>query len=201
MRKLIFLLALFGAEASAQSFELTGCQPQDGVLSCPVYNSGDKAFSSIRYAVVAIEDGRSFPWAEATGEVEIPGGLEPGETVHTNFPLPSLPERAEGREIKYNASATPLTLAWLDDAAKIAMCWNVGSLSRDALDEVIVIRFSVDARGVPDGMAFDAEGSDGPAARQAFEAARRAIIRCGAGGGLEGGAVEFSVTAGIRKIE
>jgi hypothetical protein len=127
------------------------------------------------------------------------GGLEPGETVNAHFPLPTLPERAEGREIQYKASANPL--AWLDDAATIAGCWNIGSLTSAALAETITIRFSVDVRGVPHGLVPDADSSNDPAARQAFEAARRAIIRCGANGGLEGGALEFSVIGGVVKVE
>jgi hypothetical protein len=74
MRKLLFLMAFLGAEASAQTFDLTECQTVDEMLLCPVRNSGDNAFHSIRYAVVAVEDGRTFPWAETTGVVEIPGG-------------------------------------------------------------------------------------------------------------------------------
>jgi hypothetical protein len=199
MRKLLFLMAFLGAEASAQTFDLTECQTVDEMLSCPVRNSGDNAFHSIRYAVVAVEEGRTFPWAETTGVVEIPGGLEPDETVSINFPLPTLPERAEGKEIQYRASANPL--AWLDDAATIARCWNTGTLSREASAETVTIHFSVDVRGVPHGLVPDADGSNDPAARQAFEAARRAIIRCGANGGLEGGALEFSITGGIVKVE
>jgi hypothetical protein len=196
---LLFLMAFFGAEASAQTFDLTECEALDEMLSCPVSNSGDNAFRSIRYAVVAVEDGRTFPWAETTGVVEIPGGLEPGETVNANFPLPTLPERAEGREIQYKASANPL--AWLDDAATIAGCWNTGTLTSAALAETITIRFSVDVRGVPYGLVLDANGSNNPNAMAAFQAARRAILRCGGNGGLEGGALEFSVTSGIVKVE
>lgn len=198
---MFFLMAVSGAEASAQPFDLTECEALEKTLSCPLKNDGEEAFGSIRYAVVAIEDGRSFPWAEIAGEVEIPGGLEPGESIQTNFPLPKLPERAEGREIHYKASATPLSLAWVDDAAKIAMCWNVGSLSREALGETVLVNYAVDARGVPDALAINADSPNSPAAKQAFEAARRAIIRCGARGGLEGGALEFSGTTGIRKLE
>jgi hypothetical protein len=85
MRKLLFLTALLGAEASAQTFELTECQTLDEMLSCPVSNSGDNAFHSIRYAVAAVEDGRTFPWAETTGVVEIPGGAGTRRNCHRKF--------------------------------------------------------------------------------------------------------------------
>lgn len=192
-------MAFIGAEAYAQTLDLTECETLDEILSCPVKNSSDNAFHSIRYAVVAVEDGRTFPWAETTGVLEIPGGLEPGETVNANFPLPTLPERSEGREIQYKASANPL--AWLDDAAKIERCWNIGSLTGAALAETITVRFSVDVRGVPYGLVLDANGSNNPNAMAAFQTARSAILWCGGNGGLEGGALEFSVTSGIVKVE
>ena len=62
----------------------------------------------------------------------------------------------------------------------VSQCWNVGSLSTDALQTVVVVAFSL----TPDGKVIG--GSlrmiDSSSANQAFEAARRAILRCGAKG-------------------
>ncbi len=73
------------------------------------------------------------------------------------------------------------------DALRVAVssCWNVGSLSTDALATTVVVQVSMMPDGKPVNgsirMASSSGGSDA-AARQAFEAARRAIIRCGSRG-------------------
>ncbi len=73
------------------------------------------------------------------------------------------------------------------DAMRVAVsrCWNVGSLSTDALNVVVVVGFSL----TPDGKVvggslrqLDSTGGSSGAAKQAYEAARRAILRCGAKG-------------------
>jgi hypothetical protein len=67
----------------------------------------------------------------------------------------------------------------------VSNCWNVGALSTDALNTTVVVAVSMAQDGKPlvptIRMLASSGGSDG-AARQAFEAARRAIIRCGAKG-------------------
>jgi hypothetical protein len=68
---------------------------------------------------------------------------------------------------------------------EVAKCWNVGSLSSEAMRTAIKVSFRVDQNNKPDvgsiRMIASSGGSDA-SARQAFEAARRAIIRCGASG-------------------
>ena len=73
------------------------------------------------------------------------------------------------------------------EALRVAVsnCWNVGSLSTDALGTTVVVKVSMTQDGKPVNNSIQlASSSGGPeaAARQAFEAARRAIIRCGARG-------------------
>lgn len=80
----------------------------------------------------------------------------------------------------------PLT-AGEKDALRVAVqnCWNVGSLSSEALRTTVVVgvEMSEDARPVVSSIEMlSASGGGGDAAKQAFEAARRAIIRCGSGG-------------------
>lgn len=73
------------------------------------------------------------------------------------------------------------------EALRVAVsnCWNVGSLSTDALGTTVVVSVEMERSGQPVtasiNMVSYSGGSEG-AARQAFEAARRAIIRCGARG-------------------
>lgn len=67
----------------------------------------------------------------------------------------------------------------------VSSCWNVGSLSTDALSTTVVVQVSMTQDGKPVNnsirLASSSGGSDA-AAQQAFEAARRAIIRCGSRG-------------------
>lgn len=73
------------------------------------------------------------------------------------------------------------------DALRIAVsqCWNVGSLSSEALRTEVVVGVTLSREGVPDigsiRMLSSTGGSDS-SAKQAYEAARRAIIRCGSRG-------------------
>ncbi len=73
------------------------------------------------------------------------------------------------------------------DSLRVAVqnCWNVGSLSTDALNTTVVVAVSMTQDGKPVSSSIRMLSSDGgsaAAAKQAFEAARRAILRCGAKG-------------------
>ncbi|WP_397543581.1 energy transducer TonB [Roseovarius salis] len=80
----------------------------------------------------------------------------------------------------------PLT-AGEKDALRVAVeqCWNVGSLSTEALGTTVVVSVRMAEDGSPltgsIEMVSSSGGGDG-AAEQAFQAARRAIIRCGVDG-------------------
>lgn len=83
-------------------------------------------------------------------------------------------------------SGPPLT-GGEKDALRVSVqrCWNTGSLSSEALRTTVVVAVQMSEDGKPDigsiRMMSSSGGSDA-SARQAFEAARRAIIRCGASG-------------------
>ncbi|MCG6885199.1 MAG: energy transducer TonB, partial [Silicimonas sp.] len=67
----------------------------------------------------------------------------------------------------------------------ISRCWNVGSLSTDALATTVVVAVEMEQSGKPITGSIRLVSSSGGSSsgeRQAFEAARRAIIRCGASG-------------------
>lgn len=95
----------------------------------------------------------------------------------------ALSENGESSEVP----AGPPLSAGEKDSLRVAVssCWNVGSLSTDALQTTVVVTVSMSQDGKPVvpsiAMASFSGGSEA-AARQAFEAARRAIIRCGARG-------------------
>ncbi|MGB2892293.1 MAG: energy transducer TonB, partial [Albidovulum sp.] len=84
------------------------------------------------------------------------------------------------------ASGPPLT-GGEKDALVVAVkaCWNVGALSTDALNTIVTVGVSMDQSGMPISNSIRMigyEGGDEAAARQAYEAGRRAIIRCAKNG-------------------
>ncbi|MCB2128833.1 MAG: hypothetical protein KDE03_07080 [Rhodobacteraceae bacterium] len=85
------------------------------------------------------------------------------------------------------ASSGPPMTGGEKDALVIAVkqCWNVGALSTDALKTIVTIGVSMDPSGKPISSSIQLLGSEGgndASVRQAFEAGRRAIIRCGQNG-------------------
>ncbi|MEI4233871.1 energy transducer TonB [Roseovarius sp. D22-M7] len=89
----------------------------------------------------------------------------------------------EGQDSSERPSGPPLT-GGERDALRVAVqrCWNVGSLSTEALRTTVVVAVSMDQSGRPEIGSIRMVGSTGggdAAAKQAFDAARRAIIRCG----------------------
>ena len=73
------------------------------------------------------------------------------------------------------------------DALRVAVqkCWNVGSLSTDALRTTVVVSVSMTEDGkpvVPSIRMRSFSGGSQASAQQAFDSARRAIIRCGTRG-------------------
>lgn len=83
-------------------------------------------------------------------------------------------------------SGPPLTGGEID-ALRVAVssCWNVGSLSTDALGTTVVVSVEMEQSGKPVSSSIQLVSSSGGSqsgAQQAFEAARRAIIRCGVRG-------------------
>lgn len=91
-----------------------------------------------------------------------------------------------GDVIAPEPSGPPLTFGE-KDALRVAVssCWNVGPQSTEALNTTVVVGVSLSQEGKPDVGSIrmlSSTGGSGTAAKQAFEAARRAIIRCGAKG-------------------
>ena len=83
-------------------------------------------------------------------------------------------------------SGPPMT-AGEKDGMRVAVqaCWNVGSLSTEAMLTTVTIKVSMSPDGKPDAGSIQMIGYEGGSeagANQAYEAGRRAIIRCGAKG-------------------
>lgn len=73
------------------------------------------------------------------------------------------------------------------DALRVAVsqCWNIGSLSTEALGTTVIIAVQMNQNGTPVANTIrmlSASGGSNAAAQRVFDSARRAIIRCGASG-------------------
>lgn len=85
------------------------------------------------------------------------------------------------------APAGPPLSAGERDALRVAVsqCWNIGSLSTEALGTTVVIAVKMNQNGTPVTESIrmlSATGGSDAAARRVFDSARRAIIRCGTRG-------------------
>lgn len=131
--------------------------------------------------------------AEDAPAEETPAATEPAETspapdsvdAALAEALGGAAEPASGQEARA-AQGPPLT-AGEKDGLRIAVqeCWNVGALSSDALATTVVVAVTLQEDGRPLTNSIEmieASGGTAASARQAFEAARRAIIRCGSRG-------------------
>ncbi|WP_371226151.1 energy transducer TonB [Roseovarius sp. 2305UL8-3] len=92
----------------------------------------------------------------------------------------------DGTDTNPEPTGPPLT-SGEKDALRVAVeqCWNVGSLSSEALNTTVVVGVKMSEDGKPQTNSIQmlsSSGGSGAAAQQAYEAARRAIIRCGARG-------------------
>jgi len=89
----------------------------------------------------------------------------------------------QAQQTSQTPSGPPLT-GGEKDALRVSVqrCWNVGSLSSEALRTTVVVGVQMAETGKPEIGSIrmlSASGGGDAAAKQAFEAARRAIIRCG----------------------
>ncbi|MDE4173310.1 energy transducer TonB [Phaeobacter sp. PT47_59] len=94
---------------------------------------------------------------------------------------------AGGADVEAPEPSGPPLTSGEKDALRVAVsqCWNVGSLSSDALRTTVTVGVSLSQDGKPDVGSIrmlSSTGGSAAAAKQAYEAARRAIIRCGSRG-------------------
>ncbi len=69
-------------------------------------------------------------------------------------------------------------------ARQVATCWNISALSPEAQATTVTLAVTLGPDAMPQADAITLLASDAPAAvaQEAFAAARRAILRCGAPG-------------------
>ena len=109
------------------------------------------------------------------------------ETIATSAVDDALAEALGQASETPSAPSGPPLSAGEKDALRVAVqqCWNVGSLSSLALETTVVVAVSLTKDGKPIVSSIrevDSEGGTSASVKQAFETARRAIIRCGARG-------------------
>lgn len=124
-------------------------------------------------------------------EPQVTEAAQPAETEQTDTADAVADALAEalagGADVEApEPSGPPLTLGEKDALrVEVSRCWNVGSLSTDALKTTVVVGVSLSQDGKPDTGSIrmlSSTGGSSAAAKQAYEAARRAIIRCGSAG-------------------
>jgi hypothetical protein len=123
--------------------------------------------------------------AEPVFEAERPAGQSenPSTPVNNDDVLAAL---QAAQEAVAAPSGPPLS-AGERDALRVAVaqCWNIGSLSTEALGTTVVIAVKMNQNGTPVAETIrmlSSSGGSNAAAQRVFDSARRAIIRCGARG-------------------
>lgn len=98
------------------------------------------------------------------------------------FGMLYLLEAAGHRTAPIQESPAPAPLTGL--YAEVATCWNVGALSREAQLIRLTVSFEIGADGRPVAESIEMVETDGlpNASEQAFQAVRRAVLRCGDSG-------------------
>lgn len=89
------------------------------------------------------------------------------------------------RDTTVEIASVPMTEAEKDGFRNaVQSCWNQSTLSIEAAETLVVVGFTMSRSGVPDPDSFHIVGDVDaePARLQAFEAARRAVMRCANGG-------------------
>jgi hypothetical protein len=136
-----------------------------------------------------------LPWGEGASEPDdfSPTSLDAASGLLLMLIAQSTPAAKEIVVTHAAPSFAPITpdgddmtqSEWTALRVSIQQCWNVGSLSSEALRTSVTVGFTIspDRRPISESLRMiDSSGGDESAARQAFESARRAIIRCGANG-------------------
>lgn len=113
---------------------------------------------------------------------------EPTPTPSTqNADIMAALNEANAAPVTQSAPSGPPLSAGEKDALRLSVseCWNVGTLSSEALRTTVVVGLDMGIDAKPDNASLrliSFSGGGQAAANQAYEAARRAVIRCGAKG-------------------
>ena len=115
-----------------------------------------------------------------------PSPLAPSLDQSQAAPLDERWEELFSEILTVPTSSPPLTSDEVDSLmADVRACWNVGALSAEAQRIQVTVRSELTAEGrvIPSSIELiEATAGSDAATMQAFEGARRAILRCGASG-------------------
>ncbi|MEM1101411.1 MAG: energy transducer TonB [Pseudomonadota bacterium] len=131
---------------------------------------------------------RPQPQAEPEPAAETETAAAPAQDEAPVDPLAAaLTEALQDQPAAENTPTGPPLTGGERDAFRVALsrCWNVGSLSTEALGTTVVGGFDMNRDGTPVNASITlltSSGGSNAAAQQAYEAGRRAIIRCGVDG-------------------
>lgn len=209
----ILAMMAVGGPAAADVLSIKGCtlDPRiDEWMTCQFTNETQTPIASFSSEVTIRETGRTVPWVKPNPgnfrmKNAISGGLEPGETA--SLPLRSgyIDARANRDKLLIDVQITgvfdvndneildgksaPDNLP-IDDQErqifeKLKPCWNVGALSSEALRTPITLVFSISGGGIDSQSIASKVPLTNPNEEQAYEAARRAAIRCGSDGRID----------------
>lgn len=125
-------------------------------------------------------------------EIEPEPRAEPVEEVATSAPDDAAIEQAlqdaltQSSQQSEQRSGPPLTSGEKEGLrVAVSQCWNVGALSSAAQRVTVIVALNLTPDGKPVSGSLtlaSSEGGDQTAANQAYQAARRAILRCGSKG-------------------
>ncbi len=111
---------------------------------------------------------------------------EETETASNDTSIDDAVNAVLGEAVSDTSSGPPMTPGETEGLRlAVQECWNIGALGTDSLQVVVVVGFSMEQTGSPVGDSvrlISASGGNDAAVSRAYEAARRAILRCGARG-------------------
>lgn len=161
------LIADFKREGEAEKLSDAERARKNAIIDKVYADMGLERLPEEESDVMVTDDLIADALAEALGEPDEP---EPSSSEPRPKPR-SGPPLSEGEKYGF--------------AQEIGACWNIGALSREASRTAVVVSMQMNFDGTPVASSLRLLGSEGgsdAAARQAFEAAKRAIIRCGSRG-------------------
>jgi hypothetical protein len=121
------------------------------------------------------------PAAAATAEAEAPPAPEEDSIAEAVAAALSEAEAEPAGNSGTVENAGPPMTDGEKDALRVAVqaCWNVGTLSSDAMLATVTVGMTMTQAGVPQNVRLIAsDGQSEEATRVAFDFARRAILRC-----------------------
>ncbi len=156
----------------------------DLASAAPLSSPRPKARPEKRAPETASEPAAPQPAPEQPAEPEAPAADAVADALAEALSGEASEEPAPGTG---TAPSGPPMTGGEKDALVIAVkqCWNVGALSTDALRTIVTVGVSMEPSGKPVSGSIRMIGYEGgtdASAQQAYEAGRRAIIRCGQNG-------------------